>query len=345
MILAHVTYVTDPEASPDPLGFLLEVLGRPGNLLLLVVGAAVVLLAGLAWPRRRPMLAPWERFVAQAWSYRDFVPWMLRLSFGLVLIGSGLTRVVFAPDVRLGGWPDLLLTVLGFLLLLGLAVRLAALVGLVLYAVALAAQPQLVGLFDLAGGLAAIAFLGPGVPSLDDLLRATFPSGPGAVAATRQPSRQRYEDLVPLLVRIGLGGALLASGIVDKLLVYERGLATVDKYGLTALVPVDPGLWVVGAALVETALGAAILLGLATRLSAMLGFAVLTLTLFGLPDDPVIAHVGLFGSCSVLVVLGAGRWSLDALLARADRAPVSSPSLSGAAAAATGPGSRAARRR
>ena len=102
VILAHVTYVTDPEASPDPLGFLLEVLGRPGNLLLLVVGAAVVLLAGLAWLRRRPMLAPWERFVAQAWSYRDLVPWMLRLSFGLVLIGSGLTLVVFASDVRLG---------------------------------------------------------------------------------------------------------------------------------------------------------------------------------------------------------------------------------------------------
>jgi uncharacterized membrane protein YphA (DoxX/SURF4 family) len=55
----------------------------------------------------------------------------------------------------------------------------------------------------------------------------------------------------------------------------------------------------------------AILLGLATRAAAMIAFTVLTLTLFGLPDDPVIAHVGLFGSASVLVVLGAGRWSLD----------------------------------
>ena len=67
----------------------------------------------------------------------------------------------------------------------------------------------------------------------------------------------------------------------------------------------------VGAALIETSLGVAILLGVLTRFSAAVGFAVLTLALFALPDDPVIAHVALFGLCSVLVITGAGRWSLD----------------------------------
>ena len=53
-----------------------------------------------------------------------------------------------------------------------------------------------------------------------------------------------------------------------------------------------------------------------TRLCAVVGFAALTLALFALPDDPVIAHVTLFGLCSALVILGGGRWSLDrALLA------------------------------
>jgi hypothetical protein len=41
---------------------------------------------------------------------------------------------------------------------------------------------------------------------------------------------------------------------------------------------------------------------------------VLTIALFALPDDPVIAHVGLFGLSSALVVLGGGRWSLDRVL-------------------------------
>ena len=116
---------------------------------------------------------------------------------------------------------------------------------------------------------------------------------------------------------VGLGGAFAASGIVDKLLVYDQALAAVERYQLTDLVPVAPELWVVGAALIETALGVAILLGVLTRFSAVVGFGVLTLALFALPDDPVIAHVGLFGLCSVLVITGAGRWSLDRGVLRA----------------------------
>jgi uncharacterized membrane protein YphA (DoxX/SURF4 family) len=81
---------------------------------------------------------------------------------------------------------------------------------------------------------------------------------------------------------------------------------------------VSAGLWVVGAAVVESGLGIVILAGVLTRASAIVAFAVLTLALFGLPDDPVIAHVGLFGLTSVLVVTGGGRWSVDALLGRWD---------------------------
>ncbi|MEO7266467.1 MAG: DoxX family protein, partial [Candidatus Limnocylindria bacterium] len=124
----------------------------------------------------------------------------------------------------------------------------------------------------------------------------------------------RYDDLVPLLVRLGLGGAFLASGIADKLLIYDQALAAVDRYDLTSVVPVAPELWVVGAILIESALGLAILVGAFTRLSAIVGFIVLTLAMFALPDDPVIAHVALFGLSSALVILGGGRWSLDGTL-------------------------------
>jgi uncharacterized membrane protein YphA (DoxX/SURF4 family) len=143
------------------------------------------------------------------------------------------------------------------------------------------------------------------------LLRAAFPRGPGARAATDNLAVGRDDDVVPLLVRLGLGGALVASGIVDKLVIYEQALQAVQKYGLTSAVPVSPEMWVVGAAVVETALGVAILLGIMTRFSAIVGFTVLTQALFALPDDPVIAHVALFGLSSALVILGAGRWSVD----------------------------------
>ncbi len=315
-MLLHVRYVTDPEPAPDPLGFLLETLSHVGNVVLLASGALVVLGLVLAWARIRPMEAARLRLVARAETYRDYVPWMLRLSFGLVLLGAGLTRVLFAPDVSPPEWPYLALSALGFLLLLGLAVRPAAIAGLLVYLGGLVWQPGLIEIWDVAGGLAALALVGPGLPSADDLLRHAFPRAPGSRAATEEPTKRVYDDLVPLLVRVGLGGAFLASGITDKFLVYPQALEAVDKYHLTSLIPVSPELWVVGAGLVEAALGLAILLGVLTRASAAVGFVVLTLAVFGLPDDPILAHVGLFGLCSILVVLGAGRWSVDAWLGR-----------------------------
>ncbi len=308
---AHVDYVTDPEGSPDPIGFVLDALGQPGSLLLLTIGAIVALALLAAWARWRPLEEARDRLIAATDTYHQYLPWIVRLSVGLVLIGSGLSRVLFLPTLQADGLAALALTATGFLLLLGLAVRPAALLALAVYLITLAQNPELVMMLDVAGGLAVAAILGPGRPSADDLLRAAFPRGPGARAATTNLARTRYDDAVPLLVRLGLGGAFAASGIVDKLLIHEQALDAVDKDGLPSVVPVPPELWVLGAILIETALGVAILLGVMTRFSAVVGFAVLTLALFALPDDPVIAHVGLFGLCSVLVILGGGRWSLD----------------------------------
>jgi len=313
---AHVEYVTDPEASPDPIGFVLDALAQPGTLLVLALGLVVVLAGLLAWARVRPMEEPRLRFVERAKTYTEYLPWIVRLSVGLVVIGAGLARVRFMPTIDSGGPFGLLLTGTGFLLLLGLAVRPAALVALGAYLVTLAGHSELVMMLDVAGALAVAAVVGPGRPSLDDLLRAAFPRGPGARAATQNLARGGYDDVVPLLVRLGLGGAFVASGIVDKIVIYDQALAAVDMYGLTSVIPVTPELWVLGAAFLETALGVAIVLGVLTRFNAVVGFSVLTLALFVLPDDPVIAHVGLFGLSSVLVILGGGRWSVDrALLA------------------------------
>jgi uncharacterized membrane protein YphA (DoxX/SURF4 family) len=313
-LTAHVDYVTEPGSSPDPLAFVLDALAQPGSLLILGAGAVVTIAAIVAWARWRPLEEPRRRFIEHTATYHEFLPWIVRLSVGLVLIGSGLSRVQILPTEPASGLVPLLLTATGFLLLLGLAVRPAALVALALYVITLVSHPEAMMMLDVAGALGVAAVLGPGRPSVDDLLRAAFPRGPGARAATANLVEDRYDDLVPLLVRLGLGGAFVASGIIDKVVIYDQALAAVEKYGLTNVVPVGPELWVVGAAVVETMLGLAIVLGVLTRFSAVVGFAVLTLALFALPDDPVIAHVALFGLSSALVVLGGGRWSLDRAL-------------------------------
>ena len=310
-MIPHVRYVTDPAPSPDPIGFLLDTLAQPATIPLLVAGLVVVGVLVLAWARWRPYEAARLRFVERAETYGEYIPWIIRLSAGLVLISAGLSRVLIEPRIAAEPLAAFLLTAIGFLLLLGFAVRATALMGLAAFAVTFVFHPELVVMLDVAGALAVAAVLGPGRPSVDDLLRAAFPRGPGARASTADLASGHHDEVVPLLVRIGLGGAFAASGIVDKLLSYEQALAAVERYGLTAVVPVAPELWVVGAGLVETALGIAILLGVMTRLSAIVGFAVLTLALFALPDDPVTAHVALFGLSSALVILGGGRWSGD----------------------------------
>ncbi len=310
-MILHVKYITDPVASPDPIGFLLGVLGEPGTIPLLLAGFTGIGLLVIAWARWRPLEDARARSVQRVEAYGEFIPWIVRLSAGLVLISAGLSRVLFEPRIAADPLAAFFLTAIGFLLLLGLAVRPAALAGLAAYALSFVFHPELVMMLDVAGGLAVAAVVGPGRPSLDDMLRAAFPGAPGTSAGTMGLAEGRYDDAVPLLVRLGLGGAFAASGIFDKVVIYAQGLEAVAKDRLTDVVPVSPEMWVVGAAAVESALGLAILLGILTRFSAIIGFVVLTVALFALPDDPVTAHVALFGLSSALVILGGGRWSVD----------------------------------
>lgn len=123
----------------------------------------------------------------------------------------------------------------------------------------------------------------------------------------------RYQYLVPVILRLGLGVALIYLGLVQKLLQPDIALSVVHKYGLTAVVPVSPELWVVGAALAEIAVGLWLLVGIWTRLAAAILFSLFTLTLFGLPNDPVLPNTSLFGLIAVILILGSGKVSIDAL--------------------------------
>jgi uncharacterized membrane protein YphA (DoxX/SURF4 family) len=81
-------------------------------------------------------------------------------------------------------------------------------------------------------------------------------------------------------------------------------------------------MWVFGAGLGELVVGLFILTGTFTRSAAGAGFVILTMTLFGLPDDPVLAHVTLFGLTSALLITGSGPVALDRTVVPALRARV-----------------------
>jgi uncharacterized membrane protein YphA (DoxX/SURF4 family) len=198
--------------------------------------------------------------------------------------------------------------------------HLVAVVGLGTYAFALATTgTELLPASEYVAGFLAIALVGPGQPSADMMLR-RMGRTEGTIASrfrglvTPQELLTRAgigQDAVPVALRVFLGLNFLYLGVVQKLLQPAEALAVVAKYDLTSVVPVAPELWVVGAGLVEAGVGLAFVLGLFTRGTATVAFLMLTTTLFGLPDDPVLAHITLFGLTSALMVTGAGRYSLD----------------------------------
>ncbi|MFB6079498.1 MAG: DoxX family protein [Haloferacaceae archaeon] len=341
----HVKYVTHDRHAGSAARLFAAVLGDPTSVALVVAVALGVVASVAAYLRWRPFGADVDAARRALAGYRDLLPWLVRLSVGLPLVGAGFAGYLFAPVVTppvdvfglgLGATALRLFGVTaGFLLLFGLATRLVAAATLLCYLVALAAVHPLVLAFEYVPGLLAVALLGGGRPSADDVIETLAADERTAYAAVDPvyrrlvvPLRNRiqpYAPLVPVVLRLGLGVAFVYLGVTQKLLAPGPAVAVVEKYHLTAVVPVSPALWVFGAGVAESAVGLALALGAFTRASAAVAFLLFTATLFGLPDDPVLAHVSLFGLVSALLVTGAGPYAVDAVLGRGPTADAAAP--------------------
>ncbi|QCJ46585.1 DoxX family protein [Haloprofundus sp. MHR1] len=330
---AHVKYVVDGGGAGNAVRLLATVASDPLSLALILGTGGGVVVAAAGYLRYRPAGDDIRAFRAVMDDYRDLLPWLLRLSVGLPLVGAGFAGYFFTPLVpaptRLFG------VAVGFLLLFGLATRLAAVVGLVGYLVGLAFRPELFLAFEYVPAFLAIVLVGGGRPSADQLIarmadddRTLYSRVDPFYRRVAVPFERRiapYRPFVPTILRVGMGLSFVYLGVAQKLMNPVEALAVVEKYDLTAVVPVLPELWVVGAGLAEAVVGLALLFGAFTRASSLVAFGLFTTTLFGLPDDPVLAHISLFGLVSALLVTGGGPFSFDAWMARETRSERTSP--------------------
>ena len=325
---AHVEYVTPPGTQPmNVVDFLVEAFTTP-LIIAVLLGGFVAVVAGItAYLYLRPFPADIAAFRAAMDDYRDLLGWLLRLSMGMPLIAAGFEGYLFSPSVTLP-YPTALRLFgisVGFFLLFGLATRVTAVWALFVYLVALPSYPQLLLAFEYVPGLVAVALVGGGRPSADAVI-ARMADDDKTVYSQIDPFYRRvavpfatqirpYKQLAPVVLRIGIGIAFIYLGITQKLMRPGEALAVVEKYNLTAIVPVDPALWVIGAGLTEALVGVMLIAGAFTRGFSLVAFGLFTTTLFGLPDDPVVAHISLFGLVSALLITGAGPYSVDAWLA------------------------------
>lgn len=317
--LAHIDYVYE-EPVEMTTAALLSSITDPVSLALLV-GLPIVIISALVFLHRSGLFRRDIAVLEDALDDdRSFVPLILRLSMGVPLIGAGFQQYLFTPAVPFQH--RIVLVFVGFSLLFGLATRFIAGITLLFYLVMLTQHHALLLAFEFVPGLLSIIVLGSGRPSIDQLLT-ELSRHEGTIYSHVDPVYgglvkpfaswiTPYQRFVPVILRAGLGIALIYLGIGQKLLRPGVALSVVEKYGLTAIVPVSPELWVIGAAVVEVAVGIILLLGIWTRLAAAVLFGLFSLTLFGLPDDPVLPHTSLFGLIAVLLILGAGPFSVPA---------------------------------
>ena len=323
---AHVEYVTPGGEPQNVVAFLTDALTTPFMIAILLGGFLAIVVGLVVYLYVRPFPADIAAFRAVMTDYKDLLPWLFRLSMGMPMIGAGFGGYFFSPAVELP-YPTVLRLFgisVGFLLLFGLATRVVAAGTLLLYLAVLPSEPGLLLAFEYVPGLLAIALLGGGRPSADAMI-ARLADDDRTVYSDIDPFYRRvavpfaeriepYTAMVPTLLRGGIGVAFIYLGITQKLLRPGQALAVVGKYDLTAVVPVAPELWVIGAGLTEALVGVMFLLGAFTRGFSLVAFGLFVTTLFGLPDDPVVAHISLFGLVSALLITGAGPYSVDGWL-------------------------------
>lgn len=343
-VVAHVDYVTDgPGDSVAVVEFLLSVLSEPVNLTLLIAGGVGVSVATAGWLRYGDHLKDVTVIRRTLQSYRPYLGWLLRLATGLPLMGAGFGGYFFTPSVPVEA--RLVQVTLAFLLLFGLVTRLAAAAGLVIYAVGLVTNfPTFLLASEYIAGFLGILVVGPGQPSADLLFRrltltdgtvmSRFRDAPTVPDLLAKAGVEK--EIAPLLIRVFLGLNFAYLGVTEKWLAPGQALQVVEKYDLTAVFPIAPEMWVFGAGLGELVVGLFILTGTFTRSAAGAGFVILTTTLFGLPDDPVLAHVTLFGLTSALLITGSGPFAMDRSVIPALRARFSATGRVDDAAAAPG---------
>lgn len=309
---AHVEYVVDPAATNTHKGqdwsFLLSAVQDVHHIGLMI--GAVLIVTAIGWLcYRTGWSRAWSQRISQrAASYEVFIPWIVRLSLGILLIGSGTHQHWISPILQGPAWLGTVQIALGFLVLLGVGIVPIGISVIALYVAGLTQEWYLIGNMEVLGLAISLVLMGDARPGVADLL-----GFPWTQWYRRSTWVQRTKHAAPFLLRISMGIAMIYLGFYEKLLNPQMSALVVHEYQLENVVPVSAAMWVLSVGIIEVLAGIFLLIGLYTRVNAAVMFFVLTLTFFFFGED-VSSHVTLFGTLSILFVVGADRWSVDARL-------------------------------
>ncbi len=301
--LAHVDYVLSEAEQLELKGsdfvFISSPLFDIWNLV--TIALAILLAAACVYAART---VGWLRdriryFRGRTRSYQEYIPLLLRFSLAIALINAGSQQALVSPAIAGDTMLSTAQIILGFLIMIGFALSPAVLAALGLCVITLIVNPQLINNLEIISTVLALLLLGQAKPGVDDLL-----------GIPAHNLGEKYRNWVPLILRLGLGVALIHMAITEKFFNPHLFGTVIEQYQLTSYLPFTTGMWVMSGALIELVLGLALVMGWQTRMVSVITFFVLSLS-FVLFKDEVYAHASIFGTLSVLLITGGGLWSLD----------------------------------
>ena len=273
---AHVGYVVGQKDFVEHLGrddrYIFSPLSNKNDLLM-IFGTllGVFVLYFLAWKIKH--IRNWIIAIRMRLdTYTEYIPWILRLSLGIAFIGASVAHVLISPILPVAAFAGIELLV-GFFLLSGFLVVPSAIIGFILYIVALSQKFYIVGNLEVAVGLIALLILGSSRPGVDDIL------------GIPHLHAEKFKKIVPFLLRIGIGGALVFLSLYEKILNPHVSELVVQKYHLLGIIPVGAAMWVFAVGIIELAVGLFILIGFQTRLVTAIAFLVLMTTFFFFKEE------------------------------------------------------------
>lgn len=302
---AHVGYVIDKTSFEKAKGidfsFLLNALKDPNNIAIIIITIATIMLLYLLAHKNFYIEKEIKHIEKYASSYEDLVPWILRLSLGIALIGASSATVLISPLLETNAAIALLELVFGFLILFGAFIEIVAVTVSLLFIVGVFAEPSLLGNLEFLGAAISLILIGNPRPGFDHIV--------GIKMFVSEKLRRAY---IPIL-RISIGATMVFLAVYEKLLNPHASELVVKQYNLTSALAISPEMWVFSVGIIEFIIGLFLILGFKTRLASMIAFLVLVVTFFYFKED-VYSHVTLFGVLSVLFITGGGKWSLDRVL-------------------------------
>ncbi|MEY2703448.1 MAG: hypothetical protein RLY43_2087 [Bacteroidota bacterium] len=305
---AHVRYLVDEETANKFSGtnfeFLLNAIKDPKNIALMFWTVAFGIITIVACSKIQIVKDKLKSISEKADSYLVFTPWMLRLALGIALIGSGASLNLISP--ALYGYESFatIQILLGFLIMAGFLVIPASIAALGIYIYALFQDVYILGNLDFFAVALALLVLDNEKPGLDDLF-----------GMPKISPFSNFKKYVPLILRIGIGGAMIYLALYEKIFNPNLSELIVRGFELQNVVPVSVEMWVLSAGIIEFVIGLMLILGMFTRIVSAIAFVVLSLSFFYFGED-VASHITLFGILAVLFITEGGKISVDKFLSK-----------------------------